>query len=75
MDILDAVSLDVPRFELRKPDARLRHDKAERIVRHRFPIKGGLTGREVNTRLAAEVAEVISLNNALFARLMKRAAK
>lgn len=54
-----------PRWELRKPDPALRHDKRERFVRHRFPIKGGFNGVQVMTSL-------LEADNALLAMLRKR---
>ncbi len=60
-----AGGLDVPRFELRKPAPGLRHDAHERIIPHRFPIKGGLTAAEVMWRN-------VSAGNALLSRMLER---
>lgn len=46
------------RWEVREPNPSVRHDTRTRLVGHRFPIKGGLTFRDVR-RLYPEQAEAI----------------
>lgn len=46
------------RWEVRHPNAAVRHDPRVRIVGHRFPIKGGLTYRDVRNQFP-EHAEAI----------------
>lgn len=46
------------RWEVRHPSPAVRNDKQTRLVGHRFPIKGGLTFRDVRNQFP-EHAEVI----------------
>jgi hypothetical protein len=67
LTLIELMASDTPRYELRQPIPGMRHNKTEKLVPHRFPIKGGLTYCEV-------VARTVTQNNALFSMLVKRAA-
>lgn len=64
LNILDAQVLPV--YEVREPMPGIRHSKRTEYVRHRFPVKNGLTSREVLERQ-------ISASNPLFEYMLRKA--
>jgi hypothetical protein len=51
-------------IEVREPKPGFRHQRVTKYVRHRFPIKGGISPSEL-------IVRNVSANNALLARLVK----
>jgi len=51
-------------IEVREPKPGFRHQRATKYVRHRFPIKGGISTSEL-------IVLSVSANNALLDRLVK----
>ena len=58
-------SHSLPTIEVRQPKPGLRHNQSEKLVYHRFPVKGGITSDQVLIRL-------IEKNNALLSHMLSK---